>query len=467
MPLFTVILTLLIGGYGLLTTTPGHTPDVWAHTYRISAILNGSSTHHVDSQSFLHHSTENVGGKVDWQSIMFSQKDYDGYDPTRVNLNSINVKDSQGADVPFNNTATNSPVAYLPQLIGFGLGKILSLNTRTAFILAETVTLLSFAIFMGLAVAALPEWHIIVGCLLPLIASRSFAISADPYTLMMATLFTCMLYRSITRRVSTTYSVLLSVTGILLSMGKFVYAPLTILLLFVPWLQSHMEQSTRSEPTRKREAKSHPAEPTAQPSQSKLKRVFTFIPILGTLGSFLWLFYWMHATNWFTTTPMLVSYESMNERKRSLFTIQGITRFLHDLWISISHVQTGFGQHRLIVAAIWLLLAILFVMLLMTTCLRRLATQQTIFWWTGYIISIGIIVLTYLAIWLQYNPSNFNGIDGMQYRYFLPLAPLWILCGLTCLASLVSMLYTDTHQTDKKAKVDECPPKSVIGDTNS
>lgn len=90
--------------------------------------------------------------------------------PTRVNLNSINVKDSQGADVPFNNTATNSPVAYLPQLIGFGLGKILSLNTRTAFILAETVTLLSFAIFMGLAVAALPEWHIIVGCLLPLIS---------------------------------------------------------------------------------------------------------------------------------------------------------------------------------------------------------------------------------------------------------------------------------------------------------
>ena len=34
----------------------------------------------------------------------------------------------------------------------------------------------------------------------------------------------------------------------------------------------------------------------------------------------------------------------------------------------------------------------------------------------------GIILLTYLALWLQYTPADATGVDGMQFRYFLPLS---------------------------------------------
>ena len=40
----------------------------------------------------------------------------------------------------------------------------------------------------------------------------------------------------------------------------------------------------------------------------------------------------------------------------------------------------------------------------------------------------GIILLTYLALWLQYTPADATGVDGVQFRYFLPLSGIFMLC---------------------------------------
>ena len=67
MPLVTAIGVVLIGGWYMLTTAPGHIPDVWSHIYRMAGILNGDvMARPVDSVSYLHGGTGNVGGHVDW-----------------------------------------------------------------------------------------------------------------------------------------------------------------------------------------------------------------------------------------------------------------------------------------------------------------------------------------------------------------------------------------------------------------
>ena len=47
--------------------------------------------------------------------------------------------------------------------------------------------------------------------------------------------------------------------------------------------------------------------------------------------------------------------------------------------------------------------------------------------WLIVLLCIGDILLIYLALWLQYNPSGTVGVDGMQYRYFLPLSALFVI----------------------------------------
>ena len=115
MPLLVAIGTLIIGGSFMAITAPGHIPDIWAHVYRVDGILNGDVlARPVTSLSKLHNSNENVGGHVDWEWIDYSHEQDDGYDPNAVLVDTITASDDNGADVPYNNTATNSPIAYLP-----------------------------------------------------------------------------------------------------------------------------------------------------------------------------------------------------------------------------------------------------------------------------------------------------------------------------------------------------------------
>lgn len=138
MPLVVALGTLLIGGYFMVSTAPGHIPDIWAHVYRIVSITNGDIVARpVDSKSYLHGTTGNVGGYVDWEWIDYSQRYFDGYDPAVVLTDTITVQDASGADVPCNNAAINFPVAYLPQLIGFLIGKWCGFSPDVTYYLAS------------------------------------------------------------------------------------------------------------------------------------------------------------------------------------------------------------------------------------------------------------------------------------------------------------------------------------------
>lgn len=131
MPVLVALCVLLEGMFFMTITKPGHVPDIWTHVYRIDSILNGDViARPVTSRSMLHNTeTGVVGGAVDRSWMQYSLDQYDGYDPGVVIAESVaDNGSSTTVDLPFNNTVTNSPVVYAPQLLGFAVGRLFDLG---------------------------------------------------------------------------------------------------------------------------------------------------------------------------------------------------------------------------------------------------------------------------------------------------------------------------------------------------
>ena len=198
MPVLVALCVLLEGMFFMAVTKPGHVPDIWTHVYRIDSILNGDViARPVTSRSMLHNTeTGVVGGAVDRSWMQYSLDQYDGYDPGIVIAESVADNGSSTmVGLPFNNTATNSPVVYAPQLLGFRIGRVFNFSSGMTYRLAEACMLIIYVLFMYGAVRALPRWRIPVGILLcfPLMVFRySFAISADSLTQAVMILFSCL-----------------------------------------------------------------------------------------------------------------------------------------------------------------------------------------------------------------------------------------------------------------------------------
>lgn len=71
--------------------------------------------------------------------------------------------------------------------------------------------------------------------------------------------------------------------------------------------------------------------------------------------------------------------------------------------------------------------------------------------WCACAVATGIILLTYLALWLQYTPADATGVDGMQFRYFLPLSGIFMLCACECVAGLRRRVGHTSHTRQRRA----------------
>lgn len=430
MPVLVALCVLLEGMFFMAVTKPGHVPDIWTHVYRIDSILNGDIVaRSVTSRSLLHNTeTGVVGGAVDRDWMQYSLEQYDGYDPGVVIAESVvGNGSSETVDLPFNNTATNSPVVYAPQLLGFEIGRVLNLSSGMTYRLAEACMLIVYALFMYCAVRALPRWRVPVGILVcfPLIVFRySFAISADSLTQAVMILFSCLLFREIIGKRSRFGAVTLAVTSVLLAMCKFVYMPLV--LLVIPLMFDRTSNRWRVNRGRA-------------------------VPLLvGVVASGAWTIFWLSANAWYTNCPMLVSYKQMNERKHALLTDPAamLDTAKNIVW-SITHAQSNMNNRTdsIIIAACWLAIGASVVVLAVASVIHACAkgrrkgvdgsahgSVQSVqvdgmlslpYAWLIALVCIGDIVLIYLALWLQYDADGLIGVDGMQFRYFLPYAPLF------------------------------------------
>lgn len=457
MPLLAALCVLFEGVYFMAITKPGHVADIWTHVYRIDAMLNGDLIARPVSSRSLLHNTDNgvVGGAVDRAWVEYSLHNYDGYDPGVVLADTLHDDHtSPTLDVPFNNTATNSPVAYLPQLAGFALGRALHLDCGATYRLAEIIMLFVYALMVFCAVALLPRWRIPIGllvCMPPMTRYAPFAISADSFTQAVILLFSCMLIRELIGRRTLRGTARLALLGLVLAMVKFIYVPLALLMIPLIVDDGSTVGTARS---------------TAVPTLGNSKRLRVsrerVMPVVAGIAiPGIWTVFWLKVNSWYTNAPMMVSYAEMNERKHMLLTQPGVlTKAIGDVCHAIIHAQSNMNAPAQSkgIAACWAAIVLVLLALILRTAASHWDGPQPVSQadalhahplyvqttagkpasiatpWLIWLVCTGIVLLTYLALWLQYNPADNIGVDGMQYRYFLPLAALF---GFVLLESIM------------------------------
>lgn len=208
-------------------------------------------------------------------------------------------------------------------------------------------------------------------------------------------------------------------------MGKFVYTPMVVLALLIPWVQRAI-----------------PIEGSAVRTNcvsSIWRDPRLWICAAGNVLAFLWLFSWLKATSWFVNTPMIVSYDQMIERKTAMLSgPDGMMEVLRAVFSAIIHGRANLGRQTdgLAIMMFWALWMVVAVVLLAASVARAMPVRLLVFLWCAVAVSTGIMLLTYVALWLQYTPVGATVVDGMQHRYFFPLVILMLLCGLECLRGL-------------------------------
>ncbi|MBT1175662.1 DUF2142 domain-containing protein [Bifidobacterium sp. LC6] len=397
-------LTIAFGGLWMAHTQMNRIPDLWEHVYRVSGIVNGDIVARpVDSISGYHRDAQyNYGGKVDWQWIELSTQHNDpSFDAGVVNLDSITANDSTGADVPYNNTAVYSPVSYVPQIIGFGVGKALNLNAATTYYLTEGIMLLVYAALTACGIAALQRWRLPTALLLlspPVIYHFSFAISADSLTQGLIILFSCLLMRAASCPPQWLDYAIIGSIGILIALTKFAFMP----LIFIPAALLIVHKST---------------------SRQERLTVAASIAL-----SFAAVFAWLKMTAAFVSNPASVSPAEVHARTSGL--LHDPRPAINALWYSFSHLQ-GHFRSPLMLLAIWLFFGLVLLAILGNAIVKPRHWRESLFWLIVFIMAMGTILATYLAImWLQGTPSSMSGVYTPQLRYFVPLFPMMLLAGL-------------------------------------
>lgn len=400
---------LIPGGIGIAVTDIGrYSPDVWAHVYRVSGILHGDVVAHPVNATSEYHSiaSENVGGRVSLDLIELSIEHAER-DSSAIDEDSVVVADDGTVSAPYNNTAVYSPVAYLPQLVGFALGDLMGASASAKYYLAEAAMLILYALIGAASVVALPKhrWIALAVLLFPGIwYTFSFAISADSFSLALSILFACLTYRCAAEKPAGRKAYwALGATGLLMACTKFSNAPLFALAL--PLL-----------------AKRGEAEKTYPVALCFLAAVILDVAWmkLGTQG--------------FATSPAVVPASLVAQRTSEGTALIG-TVCQHMLY-SAAHFEGMYRFGTQGVAVFWLGFIACVIVAAGTGLPRRRASAPRFFWLYACLVVFAFAFVAYAALWLQYTPDGIAGVDGVQYRYFLPALPIYALLLADCLPCL-------------------------------
>ena len=412
-PLVCAFCLFLPGLLGMMVLPVGYAPDVWTHTYRVGSILNGDIIARPVSSVSSYHSdpTQNVGGSVDDAMVQLSIDNYNGHDPGVVIADSIAVDDGQASDVPFNNTAVYNPVAYIPQLIGFSVGRLIGLSAVATYYLTEFTMLLFWTVIGTVSVMMLPRYRpVMLGVLLfpGMWMPYAFSISADCLSLALCVLFASMTVRAALEtddaRCSRDLFACCAI-GFFMSVTKFSNAPLFALVFAVPFVRK---------------------------SRSGICWIVLWF-CLAVFADVLWL---KIGTSGFTSSPAVVSYEVVEARKSDL--PGSLIAFMNGLVYSVLHAEGWYRFGREGVALFWIGLALGIAFVLSRIIVASHSSDGAVwkpmgwFWLWCCIVVLAAAIISYFALWLQFTAPGLPGVSGVQYRYFLPYLPIAALLVADC-----------------------------------
>lgn len=312
----------------------------------------------------------------------------------------------------FSNSAINSPLVYLPQVILF---RVAGLFTESAWWLIFAMRMggvLALALSLFLCIRAIPigKWFMAVFGLLPSTVLINTAVTADTVTLicclaLITALLVAWMYDD--EPISKLTWFILALSSLCMGMVKLSYLPLIFLLLLLPILRSEL----------------------------RTRQAYIGIGsiILISLIIFLIWYFQIHAVN----TGVLYSADiKPGLQKEFILEHPGFfAKNLITLFLSLDFFQvSNFGVLSMRSTSVecgWFYLLLIIISLAIPDSRERdLAKVERGNWWvvsTFVLLYLAIFVLISTALYLQFTPPGAPFISGVQSRYFSPILPLLLL----------------------------------------
>jgi uncharacterized membrane protein len=195
----------------------------------------------------------NLGGTVPYTAAAFDAM-YNfapGSKPTPLQLRtSIASLGKNSIDEPhkqlqgYSNTAQYAPTAYLPQAIAIGFARLVNMTVLHTIYLVRLTVLACFIALTAMAIRIMPnkKWLLAVIGLLPMTMQEAASMSQDALLIGCCLLFIacfCYVYKTkklainMWRRTIPLWPLIMLAT-VYVSLAKFVYFPLFLILLFIP-----------------------------------------------------------------------------------------------------------------------------------------------------------------------------------------------------------------------------------------
>lgn len=413
-----LILSSVLGIFYLLLSPLFTGSDEHNHYYRIYEITSGTLTTPVSNvigsklpsslyKTFINNDEKTVNRNINIK-----------YDDIRK-MSSIPLKQDEkeqygiGYEKEYSNTALYSPIQYLPQVVGMGIGRIFNLSPYYLGMIARLFNLLFYLILGTIAFKLLPRFKTFALILMtsPTILSNATTLSADAFTNVLVFLFISFILYCIEnkKKFNKMLKLFIIVLSIMMASCKIVYLPYIFLLFLIP-------------------------EKCFNSKKDKYLTLVTsaLLAIIVGLG-------WMQFTNkyfdvYYVNTALQKEHILSNPITY-LFVI--IRTYFEQIWTILSNVFAGNNMYHAQLE-IYSLISIIYIVIATLSMLIEKKKNKIEIKNRVLIGIVGIIVIALIstAIYIQCT-ANFIMIDnsvivGIQGRYFIPvLLLLMMIVGKT------------------------------------
>jgi uncharacterized membrane protein len=400
---------LFFGILFLLVTPPFQVPDEPNHFFRAYQVSEGK---------FIAEKRDNATGGlipkslVDttaiWQDIRFH--------PERkttkqqfIEAFNISLTHKETLFLNFANTALYSLIPYLPQAIGIALGKVFNLSPIVLMYLGRLVNLLVsvYITFWAIRITPIFKWVFFLLALTPMAAFQRASLSSDSFInsisiLLIATILNYAFDRNKERKIVRDYVAVLCLLGILLSLSKQAYFSIPFLCFLIPKCKIG--------------------------NQKQYWITCLFICLTSALAWIAWSLVIKEIY-----VPLRPNVAVASEQLRFIlsnpikFTFILFNDFNNNL---IEYLKQFFGVLGWLDTQLPRILIISYAAVLMFVALIEhqdniiinLREKLKVF----AILSVSIFLI-YLMIYLSWTPVGQELVEGIQGRYFIPVAPLFLL----------------------------------------
>lgn len=338
----------------------------------------------------------------------------------------------------FTNTAAYSPVAYVPAAVGIRLGEALGLDVGGLLTLTRLAGLLGYLLVVGFALYALRahrvQWLAFTVAVLPIAIFQAGTVTADTMTNALALLVSALLVKGLFlgRDFTRTETIAYLAATLLLPLSKPTYILLAMLIVLVPVRRFAFfgDVAERGFDWRR-------LVPWAFAGVGGAG-FLAWTAIAAPTGDGMGLMRPQH--QWYTVRPDEQVREILGDPIGFLEVFRDSLVYRDQLWFTQFFGQLGFSYIEVPALAV---LGCLLALAVSVGIGDRMDPASATRWRTALIaLTIAAsVAMIYVTLYMSFTPVGYYIIDGVQGRYFVPLA----LLALAVLLRWMPLRLTDTE----------------------